>query len=117
MDDSGNEHHGFTVCNVPIGHREYVTEYLCQKKGNILKGYNKISTLMDPERWPNPEISSQQMLWILLVACIHFMGEYWLRHVHPDYMEEFAAGIDEATAQLLQTCIGINTSTWSPIAK
>jgi len=86
------------VCNVPVGHRGYVREYLRQKKGTILKGYNNISGLMDPGRWPNPEIPSRQMLWILLTTCLQFMGDYWLRHVRPDYTEEFAAGIDEATA-------------------
>jgi len=116
-DASGNEHHGFSVCNVPIGYCEYDKEYLRQKKRNILKGYNKISTLMDPGRWPYPEIPLRQMLWILLVACLQFMGDYWLRHVRPDFTKEFAAGIDEAMAQLLQTCIGMDTSTWSSIAK
>ena len=72
---------------------------------------------MDLGRWPNPDIPSRQMLWILLVACLQFMEDDWLRHVCPDYTEEFVAGIDEATAQLLQTCIGMDTALWSPIAK
>jgi len=53
---NGAEHHGFTGCDVPIKQREFVTEYLRQKKGSILKGYEKISSLMDPRRWPHPEI-------------------------------------------------------------
>ena len=31
-DAEGNVHHGISVCNVPVGHREYVREYLHQKK-------------------------------------------------------------------------------------
>ena len=49
-DADGNEHHGISVYNVPIGYRENIREYLHQKRGNILKGYHKISTLMDPGR-------------------------------------------------------------------
>ena len=60
---------------MPIRHHEYVTEYLEQKKDEILKGYGKTATLMDPERWSHPEIASRKMIWILLAAYLQFMGD------------------------------------------
>ena len=46
-----------------------------------MKGFDKIEKLMDPGRWPHPEIPTRQMLWVLIVTCLQFMGDYpnWYR--------------------------------------
>ena len=56
------------------------------------------------------------MLWVLTVVCFQFMGDYWLRHVRPDYTREFAKAIDAGIKSLFQTCVGVNISSWSAIA-
>ena len=55
---------GIKSCNLPIGKDDFVKGYLDQKKTKITQGFDKISTLLDPDRWPHPEpgIPSQKML-------------------------------------------------------
>ena len=122
MDDNplleeGQPLHGITTCNIRIGSEQFVKGYLCQKGVKITRGSNDIMELLDPGRWPHPEIPSRQMLWILTAICFQFMGDYWLRHVRPDYTEDFVRGIDDRVDQLFQMCNGIDTSSWSDFAK
>ena len=69
--------------------------------------------LLNPGRWQHSEIPSRQMLWILMVVCLQFMGDYWLRHIRPDFTQEFAKGIDKGILELFKTTIGFNTDDWS----
>jgi len=108
---------GMTVCNVPIGSEEFVRGYLQQKLKKIQKGFKKVIELLDPGRWPNPDIPTRQMLWSLTLTCLQFMGDYWIRHVRPDLTKEFAEGVDEGLSELLRHCVGINTDLWSDTAK
>ena len=34
-------------------------------------------------------------------VCLQFTGDYWLRHLRPDYTEEFATAIDAGIRKLL----------------
>ena len=113
----GSPVYGMTVCNVPTGSQEFVEGYLGQRLEKIQKGYTKLGDLLDPGRWPNPDIPTRQMLWILTVTCLQFMGDYWMRHVRPDLTEKFARGIDEGINAIFRRCIGVNTESWSDIAK
>jgi hypothetical protein len=56
-------------------------------------------------RWRGKMISSDSIL------------HYWLRHLRPDYTEEFANAIDADIRKLLQACIGMNIDSWSDVAK
>ena len=116
-DDEGNTHFGISACNIPIGTEGFVKTYLNQKKNDILKGYDTIINLLDPGIWSHPDIPTRQMLWILIHVCLQFTGDYWLRHLRPDYTEEFATEIDAGIRKLLQACIGVNIDSWSDIAK
>ena len=81
-----NTLNGITICNVPISKEGFVKRYLEQKKNKITSRFEKkMMGLLDPGRWPYPELPSQQMFWILIVVCFQFIGDYWLRYVRPDY--------------------------------
>ncbi len=84
---------------------------------SILKGTTSISNLLNPGRWPHPNIPMQQMLWILTLICMQFMGNYWLRHVCPDYTADFAQGLDKSIHTIFQMCIGIDINSWTDFAK
>jgi hypothetical protein len=116
-DDDRNVHYGITTCNIPIGSVTFVKTYPNQKMNGILKGFASISNLLSPERWPHPDLSTWQMLWILTLFCIQFMGDYWLRHICPDYTAEFAQGLDEGIRKIFQMCIGIDIDSWTDFAK
>ena len=108
---------GITTCNVPVGSKDFVEGYLNQQLERIEKGNRKIKSLLDPGRWPHPEIPTRQMLWILTLVCCQHRGDYWLRHVRPDWTESFARGIDGGIQSLFETCAGISLDTWSDYAK
>jgi hypothetical protein len=84
-DVHGNVTFGLAVCNVPVGSKAFVKAYLAWKGTHILRGFNVIQHLLGPGRWPHPDIPARQMLWILALACLQFTGDYWIRHVCPDY--------------------------------
>ena len=75
------------------------------------------SKMLDPGRWPHPEIPASQMLWVLTLIGFQSMGEYWLRHVRPDLTGAFAAGIDIGVADLFQATVGMDVAEWSPTAR
>ncbi len=83
----------------------------------ILKGITSISNLLDHGRWPYPNIPTQQMLWILTLVCMQFMGDYWSWHIRPDYTADFAQGLDEGIHKIFQLCIGIDINLWIDFAK
>ena len=56
-------------------------------------------------------------MWLLLVVCLQNLGDYWTRHVRPDWTEEFASEIDDEVDELLKTCVGVDAKTWSFFAK
>ena len=74
----GSPLYGMPVCNVPAGSQEFVEEYLEQRMQKILKGYTTLGDLLGPGRWPNPDIPTRQILWILAVTYLQFMGDYWI---------------------------------------
>eukprot|EP00956_Cyclotella_meneghiniana_P011492 scaffold16162_cov71-Cyclotella_meneghiniana.AAC.10 len=50
--------------------------------------------------------------------CLHFKGDYWLRHLHPARTENIATALDEHVLSLVQTCMGVNIDiVWSEFAK
>ena len=116
-DQEGNTHFGIAACNIPIGTEGFIKAYLYQKKESILKGYDIIMKLLDPGSCSHPDIPTRQMLWILIHVCLQFTGDYWLRHIRPDYTEDFAYAIDAAIRNLIQACIGMNINLWSDIAR
>ena len=106
----GNELHVITTCNFPVGSQQFIKGYLSKRMTKITSGFESVRELLNPGRWPHPETPSRQMLWILTVVCLQFMGDYWLRHVRPDFTEKFAQQIEDGIHQLLETTIGMNTS-------
>jgi hypothetical protein len=80
-DAHGNVTFGLAVCYVPVGSEALVKAYLARKGTHIQRGFNVIERLLDPGRWPHPDIPAQQMLWIHTLACLQFTGGYWIRHV------------------------------------
>ena len=82
--------------------------YLQHRLEKITKTKNNIAALLDPGRWTHPDIPSRQMLWLLILMCLQFKGDYWLRHLHPARTENFATALDEHVLSLVQTCIGVN---------
>ena len=48
---------------------------------------------------------------------MQFMGDYWLRHVRPDFTEDFAVSIDEGVVELVDSSIGVSTASFTDIGQ
>ena len=103
---------GLSVCNVPVGSEAYVKAYLEQKGRKVRKGLAGVTELLDPARWPHPEVPSQHMLWILLLACLQFTGDYWIQHVCPDWTEAFAIDGGRGVVEAFEVVISTRRSEW-----
>ena len=98
------------MCNIPVGTEGFIREYLNQRCNSITRGFMKVKKLLDPGRWPHPEIPARQMPWVLTLVCFQSIGDYWLRHVRPDLTGAFAAGIDVGVADLFQATVGMDVN-------
>jgi hypothetical protein len=117
IDADGNKTFRLAVYNVPVGSKAFVKAYLVWKGTHIRQGFSMIERLLDPGRWPHPDIPAQQMYWILTLACLQFTGDYWIRYICPDYTLEFAESIDAVVQRLFQVCVGADISSWSKCAQ
>ena len=63
---------------------------------------------MDPVAWPHPDILTQQMLFLLTLACFQFQPDYWSRHIRPDFTDDFTNVIDNAVMSLVKMSTGLN---------
>ena len=70
-----------------------------------------IDPLLNPGRWPHPDVPAWQMLRILTLACLQLMDDYWIQYIHPAYTLKFAESID--VQRLFQMCVGADTHSWS----
>ena len=91
----------------------YAKNYLSQKADKIQFQYNEISEKLDPAKWCHPEIPTRQMLWLLTCVCLQNVGDYWIRHIRPDWTEDFVKTNDKNTHENLKLCTGMNIIFWS----
>ncbi|KAL9183104.1 hypothetical protein ACHAXT_004891 [Thalassiosira profunda] len=115
-DADGETHFGVTVGNIPVGSPGFAEAYLRERLGKFGRGFDRATRLLDPARWPHPDIPTRQMLWVLTFNCFQFMGDYWLRHLRPDVTLDFAQGLDESVRDLVSFCIGVDVGQWGEIA-
>lgn len=110
-DADRNEVFGLAICSVPVGSAAFVKAHLAKKRKRILCDFVMIDPLLNPGRWPHPDVPARQMLRILALACLQLMDDYWIRYIHPDYTLKFAESID--VQRLFQMCLGADTHSWS----
>ena len=69
--------------------------------------------MLDPTKWCHPEISTRQMMWLLAAVCLQNLGNYWIRHIRPDWIESFTKTINKNWDEILKLCTGVNMDSWS----
>ena len=99
---------GIEICNIPFGTEGYVKGYLDKKQKRIIGGFDMAKELLDPAAWPHPDIPTQQMLFLLTLACFQFQPDYWSRHIRPDFTDDFTNVIDDAVMSLIKMSTGLN---------
>ena len=86
---------GLKVLGVPIGHPEFVKEFLEGKSREQVTMFQRI-----------PWIEDTQAAFALLLMCGSTRANCWLRTVQPDQTEDFARRHDEEVWRCLRTILG-----------
>ena len=86
---------GLKVLVVPIGHTEFVKEFLEGKSREQVTLFQRI-----------PWIEDIQAAFALLLMCGSTRANYWLRTVQPDRTEDFARRHDEEVWRCVRTILG-----------
>jgi len=74
--EDGTTLFGLRAYGVPIGSEVFVTEWLKTKGERITSNMLEIGNLLDPARIASRHISSRQCLWLLILNCLQFKGNY-----------------------------------------
>ena len=73
---------GLRAYGVPIGSEVFVTEWLKTKGERIRSNMLEIGNLLDPIRIASRDIPSRQCLWLLILNCLPFKGNYFLSEIY-----------------------------------
>ena len=109
----GNMHDGTLARDikafcVPFGQDSYVRRSLHLKASKIIAKGEELSTKLNPAAYPEPEFPCHQARWLLLSRCDQFQGNYLVRHVSPEMVDDFVDRVDNANIQTLIGCTGID---------
>jgi len=108
---------GLRAYGVPIGSELFVTEWLKTKGERIRSNLLKIGNLLDPTRIASRDIPSRQCLWLLVLKCLQFKGNYFVRNIPPQFTEELCTIIDSAIDKLMGQCFCLKSDELSTFTK
>ena len=80
--EDGTRLFGLRAYGVPIGSEIFVTEWLKTKGKRITSKSLEIGNLLDPTRSASRDIPSRQCLWLLILNCLQFIGNYILSGIY-----------------------------------
>ena len=92
--ENGETFYGVKAYGVPIGTKEYIAHWLELKSKKIIPNLRKISDTLDPNAIIPVEIPTRQCLWLLILTCLQFKGNYFVRHIPPQFTESLCDQID-----------------------
>ena len=87
---------GFKVLGVPIGHPDFVVDFLARKTNEHELLFERI-----------PAMEDLQSAWLVLLFCAAPRANFWLRSVRPELVHQFAASHDANTWGCLARLIGV----------
>jgi len=79
----------------------FVTEWQKTKGERIRSKMLEIGNLLDPTRIASRHIPSRQCLWLLILNCLQFKGNYFVRNIPPQFTEGFWTTHDSAIDKLM----------------
>jgi len=92
-------------------------EWLKTKGEHIRSNMLEIGNLLDPNRIASRHIPSRQCLWLLILNCLQFKGNYFVRNIPPQFTEEFCATLDSAIDKLMDQCFSLKSEELSTLNK
>jgi len=115
--EDGTTLFGLRTYGVPIGSEVFVTEWLKIKGERIRSNMLEIGNLVDPNRIASRHIPSCQCLWLLILNCLQFKGNYFVRNIPPQFTEEFCTTLDSAIDKLMGQCFSLKNEELSTFNK
>jgi len=93
---------------VLIGSVDYISQWLQNHYDKTISNISEISELLDPNAIVAKEILSRQCLWLLTLICLQFKGNYFVRHIPPQFTQSFCSRMDNEIKSLITKCFLIN---------
>jgi len=115
--EDGTTLFGLRAYGVSIGSDVFVTEWLKTKGERIRSNMQKIGNLLDPTRIASRHIPSRQCLWLLILNCLQFKGNYFVRNMPPQFTEGFCTTLDSAIDKLMGQCFSLKSEELSTFNK
>jgi len=100
---------GLRAYGVPIGSEVFVTEWLKTKGERIRNNMLEIENLLDPTRIASRHIPSRQCLWLLILNCLQFKANYFVRNIPPQFTEGLCTTLDSAIDKLMCQCFSLKS--------
>ena len=100
---------GLRAYGVPIENEVFVTEWLKTKGERIRSNILEIGNLLDPTRIPSRDIPSHQCLWLFILNCLQFKGNYFVRNKPLQFTEELSTALDSAIDNLIAQCFSLKS--------
>ena len=108
---------GLHAYGVPIGSKVFVTEWLKAKGERIRSKVLEIGNLLDPTRITSRDILPHQCLWLLILNCLQFKGNYFVRNIPPQFTEGLCTTLDSAIDKLMGQCFCLKSKELSTFNK
>ena len=83
----------------------------------FISNLQEISDLLDPNAIAPAEIPTRQCLWLLTLICLRFKGNYFVRHIPPQFTGLFCNQIDVEVNKLVSKCSHIDFANLSNFVK
>ena len=99
--EDGTTLFGLRAYGVPIGSKVFVMEWLKSKGERIRSNILEIGNPLDPTRIASRHIPLRQCLWLLILNCLHFKGNYFVRNISPQFTEGLCTTLDSAIDKLM----------------
>jgi len=77
----------------------------------------EIGILLDPTWIASRIIPSRQCLWLLILNCLHFKGNYFVRNIPPQFTEGLCTRLDSAIDKLMGQCFCLKSEELSTFNK
>ena len=89
-----NKFYGNKAYGIPIGDENFIQTWLDKKSLKIRSNIEEISNTLDPSEMLSQDIPSTQCLWLITQTCLQFKGNYFIRHIPPQFTKSFCTTLD-----------------------
>jgi hypothetical protein len=117
VSQEGSKEYGLKVYGVPLGSEKYIDVSLHYKVNKIMSDFELIERKLGSHQLSAPEIPSRQCMWQLILRCLQFKGNYWVRHLPPYMTANFCQIFDKGIQKLVKVAVDVEYDSLSDFTK